>query len=370
VLTHNERMVGESVNIMQRWRLPSAVILCLSIAVVASFGLRAATCGPEGKVTFICGVTSPEDLVALPGTDWIVASGFESGGALHVVNTRDGRTVQVFPTSAPRLRPDARAYPGCPGPVDPAEKEKFSAHGLNVRPGPNGIHTVYVVHHGFRESIEVFEVDRKNPSAFTWIGCVVAPDGTELNSVAPLPDGGLVATNPYGRDPEARVRAPRGINTGQVWEWHAAGGWTVVPGTESAGPNGIEVSKDGTWLYVNLWPVRQVMRFSRGQEPARRDVLDVAFHPDNIRWQADGSLLSAGHHGPPPIERTRECLRMMCPDAAARVARIQPDAFTVQQIVDYPSNSVFFGATSALQVGKEIWIGSVRGDRIARFPLR
>ena len=36
----------------------------------------------------------------------------------------------------------------------------------------------------------------------------------------------------------------------------------------------------------------------------------------------------------------------------------------------YPSDDVFFGATAALQVGKEIWIGSVRGDRIARYPAR
>jgi hypothetical protein len=353
---------------MQRWRL--AVLISLCIPIVASYGLRAATCTPEGKITFICGVTSPEDLVAIPGTDWIVASGFEGGGALHIVNARDGQTVRVFPTAAPRLRPDKRAYPACPGPLDPAEKEKFSAHGVNVRPGRNGIHTLYVVHHGFRESIEVFEVDGRSPSTFTWIGCVVAPEHVEFNSVAPLPDEGLVATNPYGRDPEARVRAPRGINTGQVWEWHTASGWKAIPGTESPGPNGIEVSKDGKWLYVNLWPVRKVMRFSRGQMPVKQDVLDVPFHPDNIRWQPDGSLFSAGHHGPPPIERTRECLRKNCPDAAARVVRIDPQKFTFQQIVDYPSNDVFFGATAALQVGREIWIGSVRGDRIARVPVQ
>jgi hypothetical protein len=103
--------------------------------------------------------------------------------------------------------------------------------------------------------------------------------------------------------------------------------------------------------------------------PITKDVIDVPFHPDNIRWQPDGSLFSAGHHAPPPIERTRECLRKTCPDAAAKVVRIDPGTFTFHEIVTYPSNDVFFGATSALQVGKEIWIGSVRGDRIARFPL-
>src|SRR4029077_9687040 len=115
------------------------------------------------------------------------------------------------------------------------------------------------------------------------------------------------------------------------------------------------------WLYVNLWPVRKIMRVSRGQAPIRKDVMDVPFHPDNIRWQPDGSLLSAGHDAPPPIERTRECLRTRCANAAAKVARNDPEKFTFQEVVNYPSNDVFFGATSALQVGKEIWIGSVRG---------
>ena len=67
--------------------------------------------------------------------------------------------------------------------------------------------------------------------------------------------------------------------------------------------------------------------------------------------------------------QSRHASAYKCPGTAAKVARIDPETFTFREIVHYPSNDVFFGATSALQVGKEIWIGSVRGDRIARFPL-
>ena len=130
------------------------------------------------------------------------------------------------------------------------------------------------------------------------------------------------------------------------------------------------MSKDGRWLYINLWPASKVMRLSRGQTPVKKDVIDVTFHPDNIRWQADGSLLSAGHYAP-TIERATECLRKKCPDAAARVARLDPaDHESARRSSNYPSSDLFFGATAALQVGKEIWIGSVRGDRIARYPIR
>jgi hypothetical protein len=346
------------------------MIAVLGACVCSSPGARAQACDPRGAVTFVCGVMNPEDLVAVPGAPWVIASGL-NGGALHVVSTRDHTATRVFPTANPRLRHDARTYAACPGPLDPMEKEKFSAHGLNVRPGQGGIHTVYLVHHGFRESIEVFEIDVKPATpTLTWIGCVVAPENVTLNSVAPVPGGGFVATNPYNRTiPNARARAGTGEPSGEVREWQPGKGWSIVAGSESAGPNGIEVSPDGSWMYINLWPPRKMMRLSRGQTPVKKDVIDVPFHPDNIRWQADGTLLSAGHDAP-TMERATECLRVTCADAAAKVARWDPKTLKVEQVVNYPSDDIFFGATAALQVGKEIWIGSVRGDRIARYPAR
>jgi sugar lactone lactonase YvrE len=190
-----------------------------------------------------------------------------------------------------------------------------------------------------------------------------------LNAVAPLPNGGLVASSNYRRgDPDARARGHAGKNSGEVWEWHATGGWTIIPGSEAPGPNGVEVSPDGAVLYVNLWPVRKIMRLSRGRVPVQRDEVDVPFHPDNIRWQTDGTLLSAGHYAA-TIQRANECLRTMCGDAAAKVARLDPRSMSVRIVVEYPSTDVFFGATAALQIQREIWIGSVRGDRIARYPV-
>ena len=346
------------------------IVLLLAACAMAGRRMRAADCNPEGNVTFICGVMAPEDLVAIPGGEWVIASGY-SGGPIHLISTRTHTVTPLFPGPTPLSRPDSRSYASCPGPLDPGEREKFSAHGINLRPGSNGVHTLYVVHHGFRESIEVFELDVKaKPPVLTWIGCVVAPETATLNAVAPLPDGGFVATNPYRRsDPNARNRALAGGESGEIWEWHASEGWKIVPGSEGPGPNGIEVSKDGRWIYVNFWPANKVWRLSRGQASVQKTEIEVPFHPDNIRWQPDGSLLSAGHYAPTNARAT-ECLRVNCNDAAARIARIDPKTMKAQQVVDYPSNASFFGATAALQVGKEIWIGSVRGDRVARYPIR
>ena len=334
-------------------------------------------CEPVGDLDFICGVTSPEDVVAIPYTHFVIASGYREGGGIHYISTNDYSRMQVFPTEYPRLRHDEERYPSCPGPIDPAEGEQFSAHGLNLQQVAEGLYHLYVVHHGLRESIEVFEIDTRYQGAvsvsptpgFSWIGCVVAPESLTLNSVSLLPDDGFVATVSFA--PDAATPATgltEGAVTGAVYEWQPASGWTMVPGSESAVPNGVEASRDGSWIYVNLWSAGQVMRLSRGRDPVEQQVVDVGFYPDNIRWQSDGSLLTAGH-GAASLTRITECLVTLCDDMTSHVARVDPDTLAVEQIVNVPANEHFFGATAALQVNDEVWIGSVRGERIARYRL-
>jgi len=350
-----------------RFRL--LLVLLLAPYVLSAGSIRAAGCDADGKVKYICGMIAPEDIIAVPRSTWVVASGYTAGGAIHLINTRTLATTQVFPTANPKLRLDKKSYASCPGPLDPNEKEKFSAHGLNIRAGSGSVHTLYVVHHGFRESVEVFEIDTQaNPPTLTWIGCAVPPASVNMNSISPVPDGGFVVTNIVRRNipPEQRQA---GGNTGELWEWHPGEEWKMVPESESQTPNGIEVSKDGKWYYVNLWAASKVMRMSRGQTPVKKDVIDLDFHPDNIRWQADGSLYTAGQGGPTP-QRIAECLRKFCTDATSNVARIDPRTLKVQTIIHDANTEHFISSTTGLKVGNEIWLGTSHSDRVARYPAR
>ncbi len=211
---------------------------------------RASACDALGNVQFICGLVGPEDLVAVPGSDWVIASGDAAPGAITLIDVRQKTATPLYPSAAAKQGLDAKTYDSCPGPIDPEEKDKFMAHGLALRPGRNSLHTLYVVHHGSRESIEVFEFDAHGRTpALTWIGCAVAPDPIGLNSVVPLPDGGFATTNfqPRGAA-RGRANMQAGERNGELWEWHTGTGWKIVPGSEASGANGIEISKDAKWL--------------------------------------------------------------------------------------------------------------------------
>src|SRR5438445_11418601 len=189
---------------------------------------KPAGCDGLGNVQFVCGLAGPEDLVVVPGDQMVIASGDAAPGAITLINVRNKTTTPLYPSANLKQRLDAKTYDSCPGPIDPEEKDKFRAHGLFLRPGRNSLHSLYVVHHGNRESIEVFEFDaRAKTPALTWIGCAVAPDPVGLNSVVGLPDGGFITTNftARGMDAAGRGRMMAGENNGELWEWHSDSKW-------------------------------------------------------------------------------------------------------------------------------------------------
>ena len=333
------------------------IVIPLSL-VGGSVEARAAGCDAIGNVRFICDQRGPEDLVPVPGSEWVLSSGMTANGAIRAINLRDKGTTVLFPSATAKERPNKKVYGSCPGPIG-SEGDRFRAHGLYLRPGRNAVHTLYVVHHGDRESIEVFELNaRPKPPVLTWIGCAVAPDPAGLNSVVGLADGGFITSNflPRGRDAAARTRMMAGEVNGEVWEWHTSTGWKVVPGSELAGANGLEISKNGKWLYIGAWGSQAFVRLSRGQTPVKKDTVPVGFRLDNLRWAPDGTLLAAGQGGAAPTQ-------------TSNVVKVNPTTLKVQELIRHPEIDGFGVTTVAIQVAQELWLGSVRGDRIAIFPI-
>ena len=337
------------------------ILIALVGAIVASHelsGQAPVTCQPAGDVQFVCGPNGPEDLVVLPGAQWVIASSFGGNGGIYIIRASDRTSTLAYPATTARDRFDSKTYSTCPGPPDAAAKAKFLTHGLSLQPVNNTTSRLFVVVHGSRESVEVFDVDsRSTIPTLTWIGCAVAPNPVGLNSVRGLPDGGFFATNFLARgiDAAARDKMMAGDKNGELWEWHTASGWQKVPGSEAAGANGLEISPDGKWFYVAAWGSQSFFRLTRGQTPPKRDEVPLGFRVDNIRWAADGSLLAAGQGGTPEAQ-------------TSNIVKINPQTLAVRDVIREPLTPAFGAGTVAVEVGKQIWVGSFRGDRIAIFP--
>jgi hypothetical protein len=311
-------------------------------------------CNPADR-QWVCGQQTPEDLVALPGGQWVFSSNYTGTGGFNLIKASDRTSVVAYPSASVEEQLDRKTYPDCPGPPTAGQ---FTTHGLYVQAANAPVLQLMAVGHGARESIEVFRVDtRPATPALTWIGCVIAPEPIGLNSVRGLADGGFITTNwlPRGGDQSALQKMMGGERNGELWEWHAASGWQKVPGSEAAGANGIELSDDGKTIYMAAWGSQSFIRLSRGEMPPKRDEIPLGFRVDNIHFARDGTLIAAGQITDPGTR-------------SSRAVKVDPITLAVTQLVNRPDDAAFAGNTTVIEVGLDLWAGSYRGDRIAIFP--
>ena len=186
----------------------AALFVMAAVAIAGGRPSAAAEpCNPAGNLGFVCGPLNSEDLVSVPGTAWIVASGMDGGaagshGGLHLVDSRDKSWKPLFPGEKPQVRWDKATYGDCPSPPDLA---KFSAHGLNLRSGDNGADTLYVVNHGGREFDRDFCARPQRSRAECRVGRLRGNAGAYLAEL-----GGAAAGWRHGGDRHVRSPGPQG----------------------------------------------------------------------------------------------------------------------------------------------------------------
>jgi len=345
-------------------------MLALPVALRADDG-----CEGSGDYSYLCGPVNAEDLVLIPGTRWIIASGFGGDASLYLIDSQSKTWSEFYPTDEPRARQNMATYGACPGSPDP---DAFVAHGLNIRQRADGHSTLYVVGHGEREAIEVFEVDANGDvPRLTWTGCVMTPNGMEANSVASLADGSLIATIPLY--PGIRINEIFGDKpSGAVYEWSPGNaGFTRKEGTEMPYANGIEVSEDGREFYVASSGLRKVLAFSNSN-PARllRASDEFSFIPDNLHRDGEGNLITAGLEvsdpvcGDVPMSQAFDFEKFASCPRPFTVLSIDPESLQGSVVASSPVHERFSNITMALETGGELWVGTFAGDRIAYRNLQ
>lgn len=348
-----------------------AALIC-SLTPSPARAQSAQTCAPDDELAYICGAERPEDILALPGTRWLIASGFAKGAGLKLIDST-ARSMEFWYQGSPdQIAPNTAAYPHCPGAPDPA---LLNDRGLNLRASGPGRWRLMVVNHGGRESIEVFEVNAaaQRPT-LQWRGCIPMPAGQVGNSVTSFADGQILATV-LTRPGTSIADFVLGRDTGAVWSWRPGEpAFHEMPGTALPGNNGIESDPDERHFYTIAFGQHAIAVFDRNDPrgPVRR-IVAPDFMPDNIHW-SDGRLLLAGmRFDEPACGGLRKVVDgvadpMLCPRGWI-VGEVDLTQGRIATIAYGTPRKDFNGLSAAAIMGRELWLGSFQAGRIAIASL-
>lgn len=328
----------------------SLPLLCIVCAI-------SPTSAQKSSYTFLSyveGIRSPEDIVVIPGSKWVLVSSMVSdpdlSGAIYAIHTGDKRIIPVF-----SLAGNANVCDGL---------TRFAPHGIFLHRSGDKHNYLFVVNHGSREAIERFEVTLQNDlPVLNWIDHADLPPGVWANGIAGNSRDNIYVTGMFDpRDSHFVEKLERQQKTGQVWQLTSAG-WRPFGDQTFSGANGIALSPDGAWMYVSEWAARRVWRMSI-EKPSVATSVSVDFLPDNLRWSADGTLLVTGQRSSP--KHLFGCKTISADCMYYTTIKINATSLEHETLID-DGRPEFGGGTVSIELTNELWVGTVLSDRIAIF---
>lgn len=359
------------------WRLPGSALLAGTV-LLASSALTGCggpppigSCEPADGITPDCRFRNPEDLVPSPSGREILVSQFSD-----MEGRNAGSLVAYAPDSqASPIRP---LFPGV-GRIEPAEgwgevdctppdAATFAPHGIDIEQIVTGEHVLYVVNHGGRESVELFEVlEDATGIELIWRGCVMAPEDGYFNDLVVLQSGEFRVSQMLPRSANATWATLRMLFTdhapGYVYHWSPANGFERLPGSDAKFANGVEQSADERFLFVNSYLGNEVIKVDTATGERVGSVAVAS--PDNLAWSPTGELLAASHLG--GLSGTLACADLESGSCGFRfqIVAIDPETLASRVLLDH-EGAPMGAATVALPFGDSVYLGTFAGDRIAR----
>jgi len=344
------------------------VRLAAALALASPAFAQAPSCSSDSDLDYVCGADKPEDILAIPGTHWLVASGFVDGAGLKLVDAPARRLTRWYNGAPDQIAPDRAAFPDCPGPVDPA---KFNTRGLGLRLLGRDRWRLLVVNHGGRQSIEAFDIDTAAATPkLTWRGCQIMPEGQVGNAVAGFADGTILVTV-LTRPGTTIADFVAGKITGGVWQWRPGDtSFALLPGTELPGNNGLEIDPDQRRFYVIAFGWHAVVVYDRADTHKPVERIDAPdFMPDNIHWSGDRLLLAGMRLDEPACGGLRRIVDgvadpMLC-HRGWIVGEVDLAHHRIATVAYGGPQPGFNGLSAATISGTDLWLGSFQADRIA-----
>ncbi|MBM7059305.1 SMP-30/gluconolactonase/LRE family protein [Pseudomonas sp. UL073] len=350
---------------MLRLQLPLlAGLLCAASAALAEI---VPPCVAPPGTTPLCGIAPAEDIEAASDGRFLFLSTTPGLSDAHHSRLRQ---LELASGAVRDLPVEIDAEPGWGDRYCAAPPQAIGAHGLHLSRRADGREQLLVVNHQGREAIEFLEpVAVSGGWKAVWRGCVANSQGSLFNDVVGSVDGGFVATAMFElRDMQADPHLEHmldGRDTGYLMAWWPGATLVRLAHSKAPFPNGIQRSADGRSVWFAAWTGKALWQYDLASHQVTRKVA-LDFMPDNLSWSADGRLLAAGL---PDAATFRDCFvgkREFCP-SAVRVVALDPQDGTLAPLYT-AAPGVLFGASVALQVGPDLYVGAFTGDRLLRVP--
>ncbi len=334
-------------------------------------GTRITDCVDRGELHPVCGMQSPEDIAIVPGGDYLLLSELGSmgkrPGRILAYNVNDESWAPLYPDAT--LASAARGIPQGDASCTEPPGAALSPHGSHLVQLADGSWRYLVVNHGGREAVEIFSLTAAQNSepALQWQGCVFPAGNTLINDVVGLGNGDVIYTRMFHPDDFlGELRGMLGFRSGDVWRWGKAAGTRLLPGTTGSLTNGIEISADERFVFINQYMDKEIQKYDLAAEKVvgRAPVANA----DNSAWGPGGELWLASQAA--DVASYVTCTRdpgVTC-GMAFEIVALDPE--TMQSRVIFQHQGPPMGAaTVATPHRGKVYIGSFLGDRLLVVPM-
>lgn len=368
--------------------IKSLLFISLSLSLILLIGYsdkdaEIAPCESTYAMKAICGFNNPEDIANIPSSQFLIISqmgGFGSDSAGNVasfdIESQEKRilfpTPSAFPvkvkTSEPRVIKAEHTYWGQAACSPPKESE-FRPHGLDLHLLETNQWRLAVVNHAQRDRIELFLVnDNDEGVSLEWKGCVLGAAEDNFNDIAGFSDGSFFVTHMFSKSQHllGQVKSFLGFNTGYVLRWQGDQGFIKVRNSAGAFPNGLSLSKNGETLYVNYYMESKVKKIDwlAGEVLAESSIA----YPDNSTWFDDNYLLVASHSGGVMSAAACSLFNKIKCRLSFEIRKVDVDTMASSVVIKSEGDAME-AATVGIRVGKQVFLGSFTGNRIAQVSF-
>ena len=324
-------------------------------------------CSSDNKIRLICGFKNPEDIVITPDKKFLLMSEF--GGIGPYEEQKSGYFALLDLETKTKVIPNITIEENIWG--DPkcmrTINKKYGPHGIDLIKRNDGRYQLGVINHYPDESIEMFEmVKKENSWDMVWRGCIDVPYEFYFNDISLRKNGGFYASHMYDREITLNEWLFVSIiksNTGFLVEW-IENRFKKIDGSDGSGPNGIALDEDSNIIYINYNQGDSITKF----DLSLNKKLDEKFieAPDNPYIDGNDIWITSLDFQPNDFgdcEFKKSC--------SLPFSIYQLDKNNLEIKNEYSFSKTVFGLpTVAVPIKDEVFLGSFHSDRLGIIEIK